>query len=234
MYGQHSSVTADSLPEKEDSPNAWDGNLYSYHFVDKDQETENKAAKVAKAAKKAKANDWDGNLYSYHFVDKDQETENKAAKVAKKAAGQGANGWDGNLYSYHFVDKDQETEDKAAKVAEMAAGQGSNGWDGNLYSYHFVDKDQETENIAQKLQDKANGKSEVNCCPTLNHLTTVSNVSYVSYQYLSEGDGKSVKPLPHLNGEKDWETWKANMLTMRPHMKEYSKILALYMHCMLQ
>merc|ERR1711962_1423605 len=29
------------------------------------------------------------------------------------------------------------------------------------------------------------------------------------------------------------ETWKANMKTMEPHMEEYSKYLAIYMHCML-
>ena len=57
---------------------------------------------------------------------------------------------------------------------------------------------------------------------------------YSYFQYLAPGDGKSVKPLPHLETAEDWNTWKMNMLTMEDHMDEYSEILALYMHCMLK
>ena len=53
-------------------------------------------------------------------------------------------------------------------------------------------------------------------------------------QYINGGDKDAVKPLPHLNTVEDWNTWKANMLTMKPHMQEHSKLLAIYMHCMLK
>ena len=42
------------------------------------------------------------------------------------------------------------------------------------------------------------------------------------------------KPYPHLNAVEDWKFWKDSMLTMKPNMKNNSKILALYMHCHLQ
>ena len=65
-------------------------------------------------------------------------------------------------------------------------------------------------------------------------IDVISTIDFFyPFQYLSEGNGKDVKPLTHLEKAEDWETWKQNMVTMKPNMKEYSKILALYMHCML-
>jgi len=72
--------------------NDWSGNLYSYHFIDRDGETEREASK-AKTTAERKRNDWDSNLYSYHFIDKDGDTEKAAAKVRslteEKVGGQG-------------------------------------------------------------------------------------------------------------------------------------------------
>ena len=82
-------------------------------------------------------------------------------------------------------------------------------YDHQLYNYAFFKKDAKTEEIAKKI----NG----------------------NLQDLDIGvDDDSSEPLPHLSDTKDWETWKTRMITMKPDMEEHSKMLALYMHCMLQ
>ena len=41
MYGEHAAVSLeDSNQPAENKANNWDANVYSYHFVDKDQETQ--------------------------------------------------------------------------------------------------------------------------------------------------------------------------------------------------
>jgi len=220
MYGEHPAINLDDSkqPDKnnENKVNDWEGNVYSYHFVDKDQETQQAVQKINQKPKKV--NDWEGNVYSYHFVDKDQETQQAVQEMNQKP--KKVNDWEGNVYSYHFVDKDQETEeavknlDKNAKVDDKdQETKKVNDWEGNVYSYHFVDKDEETEQAVLKMKD---------------------DIGKVGSKYLDGGDGKSVKPLPHLESVEDWNTWKMNMLTMKEHMDEYSQILALYMHCMLK
>jgi len=51
-------------------------------------------------------------------------------------------------------------------------------------------------------------------------------------QKLTDGDNFEV--LPHLRNSQDWAVWRSSIETMKPHMKEYSRYLAIYMHCMLQ
>ena len=127
MYGEHPAINLDDSKQpdenNENKVNDWEGNVYSYHFVDKDQETQQAVQEMNQKPKKV--NDWEGNVYSYHFVDKDQETEEAVKNLDKNAK---------------VDDKDQETK----KV---------NDWEGNVYSYHFVDKDEETEQAVLKMKD---------------------------------------------------------------------------------
>ena len=97
MYGQHEEfnprVKRHTHEESQEAAvnivngqNGWDGNLYNYHFVDKDDMSQNAASKLNGQ------NGWDGNLYNYHFVDKDDESQKTASKL------NGQNGWDGNNF----------------------------------------------------------------------------------------------------------------------------------------
>merc|ERR1712226_915809 len=88
MGDQETQQAVQEMNQKPKKVNDWEGNVYSYHFVDKDQETEeavknlDKNAKVDdKDQKTKKVNDWEGNVYSYHFVDKDEETEKAVLKM---------------------------------------------------------------------------------------------------------------------------------------------------------
>ena len=58
---------------------------------------------------------------------------------------------------------------------------------------------------------------------------------YTLLQDLEEEDAAfdDFTPLPHLRTKENWATWKTNMMGMMPQMEEYSKVLAMYMHCML-
>ena len=59
-------------------------------------------------------------------------------------------------------------------------------------------------------------------------------VTEVKEEAVDENETLQKKPYPHLNNVKDWEFWKASMMSMKPNMKNYSNILALYMYCHLQ
>jgi len=59
-------------------------------------------------------------------------------------------------------------------------------------------------------------------------------VTEVKEEAVDENETLQKKPYPHLNDVKDWEFWKASMMSMKPNMKNYSNILALYMYCHLQ
>merc|ERR1712236_91683 len=143
-------------------------------------------------------NDWSGNLYSYHFIDKDDDT-GKLAAEAKNNPAKNINDWDSNLYSYHFIDKDEDSEKAAAKVKSLPDKRVSTQGRNVMREKSLLDTEDEKQGDHQEQDD----------------------------------DQKEVKPLPHLLSREDWETWKANMKTMEPHMEEYSKYLAIYTHCML-
>lgn len=154
MYGEHAAVSLDdSNKPDENKVNDWNANVYSQHFVDKDEETQQAVQKMNQNTKKV--NDWDANVYSYHFVDQDQQTEEAVKNMNKNAKLEtSGNDWNANVYSYHFVDQDPKTEeavkymDKNAKLEANA-----NDWNANVYSYHFVDKDEETEQAVLKMKD---------------------------------------------------------------------------------
>ena len=122
--------------EKVNDRNGWDGNLYSYHFVDKDEESQKAADKVNDR------NGWDGNLYSYHFIDKDEESQNVADKVNRHLL---TNGQNEELHAKEVQSSNDENVKRAQVPPEAHRAavkvNDRNGWDGNLYSYHFVDKD---------------------------------------------------------------------------------------------
>jgi hypothetical protein len=42
-----------------------------------------------------------------------------------------------------------------------------------------------------------------------------------------------LKPLPHLRTSADWAVWKTQMANMKKDMGEYSRYMAIYMHCVL-
>ena len=48
-----------------------------------------------------------------------------------------------------------------------------------------------------------------------------------------DGNLGNIGTLPHINTIQDWRVWKRNLLTMKSHMEEYDRILALYLSCML-
>jgi len=229
MYGEHKLFSTEETQAEE--RNDWSGNLYSYHFIDKDDDT-GKLAAEAKNNPAKNINDWDSNLYSYHFIDKDEDSKKAAAKV-KSLTGKKINDWNSNLYSYHFIDKDENAEKAAAKVKRLTDKK-INDWNSNLYSYHFIDKDEETDKAAAKAKsvpDKRVSTQGRNVMRKKSLLDTEDEKQGDHQE--QDDDQKEVKPLPHLLSREDWETWKANMKTMEPHMEEYSKYLAIYMHCML-
>ena len=155
MYGEHAAVSLDdSNQSDENKANNWNANVYSYHFVDKDQETQQAVRKMNQNTKKV--NDWDSNVYSYHFVDQDQKTEEAVRNMDKNAKLEtNANDWNANVYSYHFVDQDQKTEEAVKNMQEknVKLETNANDWNANVYSYHFVDKDEETEQAILKIKD---------------------------------------------------------------------------------
>ena len=50
MYGEHPAINLDDSKQldenNENKVNDWEGNVYSYHFVDKDQETQQAVQKI--------------------------------------------------------------------------------------------------------------------------------------------------------------------------------------------
>lgn len=179
-----------------------------------------------------KRNDWSGNLYSYHFIDNDDDTEKLAAEVKSNTA-EKINDWDENIYSYHFIDKDKDSEKAAAKVKSLTRKK-INDWDENIYGYHFIDKDENTEKSAaqaKSVTDKKDFTQDKNLMKGKSVLATEDQKQGDHQE--QDDEQKEVKPLTHLVSREDWETWKANMKSMEPHMEEYSKYLAIYMHCML-
>merc|ERR1712243_447318 len=109
-----------------------------------------------------------------------------------------------------------------------------NDWDENIYGYHFIYKDEDTEKSAAKAKsvtDKKDFTQDRNLMRKNSALET-EHEKQGDHQE-QDDEQKEVKPLPHLVSREDWETWKANMKSMEPHMEEYSKYLAIYMHCML-
>jgi hypothetical protein len=100
MYGEHAAVSLDDSDKPDENKvNDWNANVYSYHFVDKDEETQQAVQKMNQNTKKV--NDWDANVYSYHFVDQDQQTEEAVKNMNKNAKLEtNGNDWNANVYSY--------------------------------------------------------------------------------------------------------------------------------------